>query len=345
MSAATAIRTFNHPVVRPDWLALAEPEDIIDPALPIIDPHHHLWIRDGYEYFLDALLEDLNSGHTIAATVFLQCNWACRTEGPLALRPVGETEFVTAIAEEAVRRGVATNVCAGIVGHVDLTFGAAIDEALEAHIAAAKGRFRGIRHITARDEGLRAGIAPPPPAFLMGTPEFRAGFARLAKFGLSFDAWLYHPQIPELTALAHEFPATPIILNHLGGPLGIGPYEGRRDEVFAAWRASIQDLAACPNVTIKLGGLAMLVAGFNFHERPRPPNSTELAAAWKPYFEAAIEAFGPNRCMFESNFSVDKAMVGYAPLWNAFKRVAQGASADEKRALFHDTAAGVYRLA
>ena len=344
MEAAPAIRTYHHPVVRPEWLALAEPEDIIEPARPIIDPHHHLWIRDGYRYFLDELLEDLGSGHAIAATVFLQCAWAYRTDGPEALRPVGETEFVVAIAEEAARRGCKTRVCAGIVAHADLTLGAAVDEVLAAQQTAAAGRLRGIRHLTARDEGFRAGIAPPPPAHLMGARAFRAGYARLAQFGLSYDAWLYHPQIPELTALARDVPGTPIVLNHLGGPLGIGPYQGRGDEVFATWRASIIDLASCPNVTMKLGGLAMMVAGFAFHERPRPPTSTQMASAWRPYFEAAIEAFGPNRCMFESNFSVDKAMCGYAPLWNAFKRVAAGASASEKNALFHDTAARFYRL-
>ena len=344
MSASTAIHTFAHPVPRPDWLALGEPEEIIEPALPIIDPHHHLWIRDGYQYFLDELLDDLGAGHTIAATVFLQCAWAYRTEGPEALRPVGETEFVAGVADEAARRGCTTRVCAGIVGHADLTLGAQVDEVLKAHLAAAGGRFRGIRHLTARDEGFRAGIAPPPPAGIMTTPAFRAGFARLSPFRLSFDAWLYHLQIPELTALAQEFPGTPIVLNHLGGPLGIGPYAGRRDEVFAAWRASIRALAACPNVTMKLGGLAMLVAGFGFHERPVPPSSAELAVAWRPYVEAAIEAFGPERCMFESNFPVDKAMCSYAALWNAFKRLAAGASAAEKRALFHDTAARFYRI-
>jgi predicted TIM-barrel fold metal-dependent hydrolase len=342
--AATAIPTFHHPSPRQDWLALEEAEAILEPALPIVDPHHHLWDRDGQGYFLDELLADTGSGHNIVATVFAQCAWAYRTDGPEALRPVGETEFVAGVADAAARRGSKTRVCAGIVGHADLTLADGVDAVLEAHLAAAGGRFRGIRHLTARDEDFRAGIAPPPPAGIMGTASFRAGFARLAGFGLSFDAWLYHTQIPELTRLAQDFPGMPIVLDHVGGPLGIGPYQGRRDEVFGIWRSSIQELAGCPNVSVKLGGLAMLVAGFGYHERPRPPSSQELATAWRPYIETCIAAFGPDRCMFESNFPVDKAMCSYAALWNAFKRIAGGASAGEKRALFHDTAARFYRL-
>lgn len=323
---------------------MEEAEAILEPALPIVDPHHHLWERDGQGYFLDELLADTGSGHNIVATVFAQCAWAYRTDGPEALRPVGETEFVAGIADEAARRGSKTRVCAGIVGHADLTLADGVDAVLEAHLAAAGGRFRGIRHLTARDEGFRAGIAPPPPAGMMGTAPFRAGFARLAGFGLSFDAWLYHTQIPELTRLARDFPGTPVVLDHVGGPLGIGPYQGRRDEVFGTWRSAVQELAGCPNASVKLGGLAMLVAGFGYHERPRPPASAELAAAWRPYIETCIAAFGPDRCMFESNFPVDKAMCSYVALWNAFKRIAEGALADEKRALFHDTAARFYRL-
>ncbi len=346
----SAIPTFPHPAPRQDWLALGEAEAILEPALPIIDPHHHLWTRDGQDYFLDALLADTGSGHNVVATVFAQCTWAYRTDGPEALRPVGETEFVAGVAEEAARRGSKTRVCAGIVGYADLTLADGVDGAegvdavLAAHVAAAGGRFRGIRHLTARDEGFRAGIAPPPAAGIMGTAAFRAGFARLAGFGLSFDAWLYHTQVPELTRLAREFPGTPIVLDHTGGPLGIGPYQGRRDEVFATWRSAIEALAQCPNVSVKLGGLAMMVAGFGYHERPRPPSSQELADAWRPYMEACIAAFGAERCMFESNFPVDKAMCSYAALWNAFKRIAAGASAAEKGALFHDTAARVYRI-
>jgi predicted TIM-barrel fold metal-dependent hydrolase len=344
MSVAEAgLPVFPHPVPNPAWLVQHE-EAVLDPALPIIDPHHHLWGMPGSRYFLDELLEDLDSGHDIAATVFVQCYWAYREAGPEALRPVGETEFVAGIAREAARRGVTPKVCAGIVGFADLRLGAAVDAVLEAHVAAAEGRFRGIRQVTARHEEFIASVAARPPARILADPQFRAGYARLAAYGLSFDAWLYHTQLAELADLAAAFPETPVIVNHVGGPLGIGPYQGRGDEVFAAWRADIRRLAACPNVAIKLGGLAMLVAGFGFHERPRPPASEELATAWRPIIEACIEAFGPARCMFESNFPVDKAMCSHRVLWNAFKRLAAGASASERAALFHDTAARVYRL-
>jgi predicted TIM-barrel fold metal-dependent hydrolase len=335
-------RVFLHPDPNPVWLA-QRTEDTLDPALPIIDPHHHLWERSGDRYFLDALLADIESGHNIVATVFVQCGWAYRTDGPEAMRPVGETEFVAAVAE-AARRDTETHVCKGIVGHVDLRLGEGVEPVLEAHIAAAGGRFRGVRHVTARSEEFVASILAPPPALMMADPAFRDGFARLGKFGLSFDAWLYHTQIAELTDLARAFPDIPIVLDHVGGPLGIGPYEGERDAVFVDWRRAMKQLATCSNVSVKLGGLAMLIAGFAFHERSVPPSSVELATAWRPYMEACIEDFGASRCMFESNFPVDKAMCSYPVLWNAFKRIAAGATPTEKAALFHDVAARVYRL-
>jgi L-fuconolactonase len=342
MSAATP-RVFQHPDPNPAWLR-QRTEDALDPALSIIDPHHHLWERGGDRYFLDALLADTDTGHNIVATVFVQCGWAYRTDGPEALRSVGETMFVAAVADEAARRLVRTQVCAGIVGHVDLRLGAGVEPVLEAHLAAAGGRFRGIRQVTARSEDFVASILAPPPAGMMSDPAFRDGFARLGKFGLSFDAWLYHTQIGELTDLAWDFPDIPIVIDHVGGPLGIGPYEGRRNAVFADWRRDMKQLAACPNVSVKLGGLGMLVAGFALHERPVPPSSEDLARAWRPYMEACIEDFGAARCMFESNFPVDKAMCSYPVLWNAFKRITAGASAAEKALLFHDVAARVYRL-
>ena len=333
----------SHPVPNPAWLGKLS-EDVLDPGLPIVDPHHHLWNHHGNTYFLDQLLDDLTSGHNIVATVFLQCFWAYRESGPEAMQPVGETEFVAAVAAEAERRKTHAKVCAGIVGHADFRAGEQVDAVLEAHIAAAGGRFRGIRQITARHPRFLASMHVPPPFGLMADPAFRAGFARLAKYGLSYDAWLYHTQIGQLVELARAFPETPIVLNHVGGPLGVGPYRGKREEVFAEWHAALLDLARCPNVFMKLGGLAMVVNGFDFHENVLPPSSGELANAWRPYMEACIEAFGASRCMFESNFPVDKGMCGYRVLWNAFKRIAAGASADEKAALFHDTAARFYRL-
>jgi predicted TIM-barrel fold metal-dependent hydrolase len=333
----------SHPVPNPAWLGKLT-EAILEPDLPIVDPHHHLWDHGGNTYFLDQLLADTGSGHRIAATVFLQCFWAYRTTGPQALWPVGETEFVASVAAEAQRRGVPTNVCAGIVGYADLTLGDAVDAVLEAHVAAGAGRFRGIRYITARHPRFLASMSTPPSFGVMASPAFRTGFARLGNHGLSYDAWMYHTQIDQLTDLARTFPETPIVLNHVGGPLGVGPYRGRREEVFADWHRALKELATCPNVHMKLGGLAMVVNGFDFHENVLPPSSGELADAWRPYMLACIEAFGVDRCMFESNFPVDKGMCSYPVLWNAFKRIAAGASATEKAALFHDTASRFYRL-
>ena len=237
-----------------------------------------------------------------------------------------------------------TRVCAGIVGYTDFRLGEKVDAVLEAHIEAGAGRFRGIRQITARHPAIMASMSTPPDFGLMADPAFRAGFALLEKYGLSYDAWLYHTQIGELVDLARAFPAVPMVLNHVGGPLGVGPYRGKGQQAYAEWRKAIKILATCPNVSMKLGGLAMVVNGFDFHEHVLPPSSGELANAWRPYMEALIEEFGAVRCMFESNFPVDKAMCSYPVLWNAFKRIASGCSAAEKTALFHDTAAGFYRL-
>ena len=339
----TAPIVLRHPVPKPEWLGKLT-EDILEPELPIVDPHHHLWDHPGNKYYLDELLADVNSGHNIVSTVFLQCFWAYRTSGPEAMKPVGETEFVASVAAEAAKRGTRAKVCAGIIGHVDFRLGDDVDPVLEAHETAGGGRFRGIRQVTARHPRILASIATPPAFGLMANPAFRRGFAALARRGLSFDAWLYHTQIDQLIDLARAFPSVPIVLNHVGGPLGSGPYRGRRDEVFTAWRTSMKTLAACPNVHMKLGGLAMVVNGFDFHENLLPPSSGELANAWRPWMEACIEDFGANRCMFESNFPVDKGMCSYPVLWNGFKRIAADASASEKAALFHDTAAGFYRV-
>ena len=340
---ADGLPVIPHRSLRPDWLATTLHEDVLEPALPIVDPHHHLWEREG-GYLLDALLADLGSGHNIVATVFSQCGYAYRTDGPVALRPVGETELVASVTRAAQARGVKTQICAGIVGYVDLELGDAVAPVLQAHIEAGAGRFRGTRHITALDPAFNASLLGRPPAGLMARPGFRRGVAQLQAHGLSFDAWLYHPQIDELVDLARAFPALPIVLDHVGGPLGVGPYVGKGDAVFAAWEASLQRLAACPNVVMKLGGMAMAICGYDFHQQAVPASSEQLAQAWSPYFHRAIEIFGANRCMFESNFPVDKAMSSYAVLWNTFKRAAAGASATEKDWLFRGTANKFYRL-
>ncbi len=332
----------THILTRDDWLAKAS-EEILEPELPIIDPHHHLWDRLG-PYFADELLADLTSGHNIRKTVFIQCRYGYREDGPTDLKPVGETEFVVGIAEECARKRSDIGACDGIVAHANLLLGDAVQPVLDAHKEAAKGRLRGIRHYTASGGDRFSGAVPNSPLRLMYDDAFRKGFGHLAANGLTYDAWLYHPQIPDFTDLARAFPDTTMILDHLGGPLGIGPYRGKGDEVFAEWKGYMQDLAGCPNVIIKLGGLAMDVNGFDLHLEPLPPSSGECARLWRPYIETAIELFGADRCMFESNFPVDKGAVSYPVVWNAFKRIAAGASDAEKASLFHDTAARVYRL-
>ena len=321
-------------------------EDVLEPELPICDPHHHLWDHPGRRYLLDELLADTGSGHDVRATVFVECLSMYRAQGPAALRPVGETEFVNGIAAmSASGRYGPTRVAAGIVSFADLTLGEAVGAVLDAHRAASP-RFRGIRHAAGWDasEAVRNSHTNPPRG-LLGDADFRRGFAELARRGLTFDAWCYHPQILEVADLAKTFPDTTIVLDHFGGPLGIGPYQGRRTEVFAWWRDAVRALADCPNVVAKLGGLVMPLNGFGFHKRAQPPTSAELADATREWYLHAIDCFGVGRCMFESNFPVDKVSASYRVLWNSFKLIAAAFSADEKAALFHDTAARVYGLA
>jgi L-fuconolactonase len=328
------------------WLAQAAPEPVLDPELPIVDPHHHLWQRADHRYLLDELRADLDSGHNVVATVFLECRSMYCADGPEEMRPVGETEFVAGIAaiSDSGNYGP-TRVAAGIVGAADLTLGERVEPLLLAHIRAGGGRFRGVRHSAGWDAdpiigNSRSGMQP----HLYQRDDFRAGLACLSALGLSFDAWLYHPQLADVVELARAFPATPIVMGHVGGVLGYGPYAGRRDEVFAAWRRSMAELARCPNVVVKLGGMVNRGAAFDFHNAAVPSSSEAIAELWRPVIETCIELFGSRCCMFESNFPVDKMAIGYRALWNAFKRIVAGASQDEKRALFAGTAARVYRL-
>jgi predicted TIM-barrel fold metal-dependent hydrolase len=336
----------SHLPIRQDWLDRNR-EAILDPDRPIVDPHHHLIDRpESGRYLLPDLLGDLGSGHNVIATVYLEWLSMYRADGPPELRPVGEIEFANGVAAMSAS-GLygATRVCAGIVGHADLALGARVETVLTAMTAAGGGRFRGIRFISATDPDQATwGASVGRPDGLLMDKRVREGFARLAPLGLSFDAWMYHTQLGELVDLARAFPHTPIVLNHVGGPIGLGRYEGQRDAVFAAWRTRIHELAACPNVHIKLGGLGMRMFGFGFHTGALPPTSEQLAAAWRPYIETCIAAFGAERAMFESNFPVDKGGCGYAALWNAFKRIAAGCSESEKQALFAGTATRFYRL-
>ncbi|HCX65987.1 MAG TPA: amidohydrolase [Rhodobiaceae bacterium] len=329
----------------PDWLAKVK-EEALEPELPIIDPHHHLWDHPGSRYELDEIVADLAQGHNIRQTVFVECKAMYRDGGPEALKPLGETEYVNGIAAKSASGGFGdTRVAAGIVGFADLRLGNAVDEVLNAHIARAPDRFRGIRHASAFDPNpdIRASHTAPPKG-LLGLPSFREGFARLESYGLSFDAWLYHHQIPELTELARDHPGTRIIFDHFGGPLGIGPYDGKRGEIFEQWKKDVSELAACPNVVAKLGGLAMPDNGWGWHERDTPPTSDEFVLAQQRYYDHMIDCFGAARCMFESNFPVDRWSISYPVLWNGLKKIAAKYSEIEQRALFTETARRIYRL-
>jgi predicted TIM-barrel fold metal-dependent hydrolase len=336
----------SHLAVRADWLA-RRPEAPLEPDLPIIDPHHHLIDRpESGRYLLPDLLADVASGHNVVATVYLEWLSMYRADGPVEMRPVGEIEFANGVAAMCASGGYGkARACAGIVGHGELTLGAGVAKVLEAMIVAGGGRFRGIRFIASTDpDQAQWGATMVRPQGLLLDGKVREGFAQLAPLGLSFDAWVYHPQLADVLDLARAFPDTQIVLNHVGGPIGLGRYKGRREAVFADWSARIKELATCPNMHVKLGGLGMKMFGFDLHEGELPPGSEQLATAWRPYVETCIAAFGTRRAMFESNFPVDKGSYAYGVYWNACKRLAHGASAAEKADLFHDTASRFYRL-
>jgi predicted TIM-barrel fold metal-dependent hydrolase len=347
-SERVGVRPFNELAA---WARLRH-EEPLEPALPIIDPHHHVWLDGRGRYLFDELSADVSGGHNILATVFIQSGENMyRADAPAEFKSVGEVEFVNGIAAMAASgRFGKTRLCAGIVGYADLTLGDGVRPVLEALIAAGNGRLRGIRHNMAWDasnatsDPSSANQHNPRARQLAANPVFRAGFAQLSRLGLSFDAWMFYPQLPELVELLRMFPETSVILNHVGGILGVGPYQGRREEVFRDWSKSIRELSKFPNLTIKIGGLGMVRCGWDFHLRELPPSSEELAAAWQPYLDVCVDAFGTGRCMLESNFPVDKVSCGYDVLWNAFKRMTRAFSAAEKSALYAATAARVYRL-
>jgi L-fuconolactonase len=335
-------------VIAPDpkWAAQTK-EAALEPALPIVDPHHHLWQRAGNDYLFHDLLADTQEGHNVVATVFVDCHSMYRKDGPAELRCTGETEFANGVAAMSAS-GLYGNLraCAGIVSHVDLRLGAKAGPVFDAQIAAGNGRFKGIRHQTGwdADPGIRNSRTDPTPE-LTRDKTWREGFRELSRRKLTFDAWLYHPQLAEIAELADAFPDTTIILNHVGGPLGYAGYASRHDEARAAWKKVMVELAKRRNIVVKVGGLGMAMGWFDFYQRPKPPGSQELAQGFKPWVETCIELFGAERCMFESNFPVDKITSGYGVLWNAFKRLAAGCSSAEKTALFSGTAARVYKLA
>jgi predicted TIM-barrel fold metal-dependent hydrolase len=331
--------------VRAEWLA-RRTEEILEPDLPIVDPHHHLWVRPNYSYLFPDLLADVGSGHKIHATMFEQAASMYRDDGPEELKSLGETQFVCGVAAMSASGKFGPTRCiAGMVGYVDLRLGARAKGLIERHIAISDGRIRGVRNSsTWSDDPTLKPFASNAPQGLLLDKSFREGFAALVGFDLTFDAWMFQTQLGDVIDLARAFPQARIVLNHVGGPLAVGPYAGKREEAFKVWRDKIKEIAGFPNTYVKLGGLGMKMPGFDFVERPEPPSSQDLANAWRPYVETCIAAFGPQRAMFESNFPVDKGSCSYQVLWNAFKRIAAGYSADEKTALFSGAAKKAYRL-
>jgi predicted TIM-barrel fold metal-dependent hydrolase len=345
MSEPTSRRANPFAPVRPEWLAQRR-EEILDPDIAIVDAHHHLWDRAECPYLMPDLLADAQSGHAVRGTIFVECRARYRRDGDRAMRSLGETEFAAMAAAEAAQMpGSSHGLCAGIVAFVDLREdGPAVESLIDAHARAACGRLRGIRNISAWDPESAAAGSRGPPQGLLTSAAFREGFARLAPRGLPFDAWMFYTQLAELRDLADAFPDTPIVLNHVGGPVDSGWNRTDREGIFRGWSGAMRILASCPNVHVKLGGMGMPIFGFRFHEQPHPPSSQQLADAWRPYIETCVQAFGPTRCMFESNFPVDKCSCSYAILWNAFKRVTAGCSRQERDQLFGGTASTFYRL-
>ena len=333
-----------------DWLALTS-ETPLEPELPICDPHHHFWdrrlVRIPYQrYLLDELVADIETGHNVRSTVFIECRSMYRKDGPEEMRPVGEVEFVQgqAAASASGLYGPA-RAAAAIIGHANLNLGQRVEPVLEALRAASPNRFRGIRHSVTWDPHPEVeNTAAHKAQGQLASDQFRAGARVLARMGFTLEGWLYHPQLPELAAFAKAVPELTIVLNHVGGLLGTGPY-ANRNEVMDNWRKGIAAVAACPNVVVKLGGLGMVRCGFDWHTREKPIGSEELATAMRPFLAHCIEQFTPGRCMFESNFPVDKVSFSYNVMWNAFKRFSKGYSASERAAMFHDTAAKIYRIA
>lgn len=329
--------------IRPEWIALGY-ESAVEPDLPIIDPHHHLWDPAGARYLFDEFRADLESGHDIRATVFVECQSMHRATGPAELRPVGETEFIAGIAAQSDSgRYGNTRACAAIVGHVDLRLGAHFAPVLEAHAAAAGGRLRGFRGRVSSHPDASINKWATPPGVLR-TIAAREAAEIIAARGLVLDIWAYQTQHDDIIDLCRNLPNLMVVLDHSAGPLVCGPVQGRRDEQFVTWREGVRALAALPNCTIKFGGLGMRFAGFDYDRRERPPSSDDLAADWKPYFETCLEAFGPDRLMFESNFPADKGSYGYGTLWNAFKKLSAGMSEAERAQMFFGTAQHTYKM-
>ena len=335
---------------RPDeqWLARATPEDPIEPDLPIVDAHIHFWQHHtGYGYFVEDLARDVaESGHSVEATMFVEARSMYRASGPEHLRCVGETEFAAGMGAIADSHTYTTcRAAAGIIAFADLRSGDLTRETVEAHIEIGNGRLRGIRQNAKwdPDPSARGPVSADGPGLYLD-PAFGRGLDLITSMGLTFDASIFHPQIPDVTAMARSHPDASIVLIHTGSPLGHSSYTGRDTEVHSHWLAAMTDLATCPNVTVKLGGLLMSLGNFDFTTATTPPASEHLAELWRPYIEPCVELFGADRCMVASNFPVERAGIPYGVLWNAFKRITASCSPDEKAMLFGSTACRVYQL-
>jgi len=324
------------------WLALRN-EEALEPDLPIIDAHHHLWVRSGHTYLLPEFVDDLKTGHNIVATVYAECHSMYRQGGDPSTRSLGETEFVAGCAAMAASGTFGdTTICQGMVGNIDLRLGAGVRDLFEQHMERSGGRFRGVRFTTAWDE--HEGIANQVETQgLLLQPDVIAAAQVMAELEQALDIWVYHPQLDEVAQLARLLPELTIVLNHTGVPILGGPYRDRRTQVFEDWLVGMQTVAQCTNVFLKLGALPIRKPGDGI-DRSVPPGSAEIAAAWAPWMHACIEAFGVERCIFESNFPVQKLFSSYVVTWNAFKRLAEGCSESEKSWLFHDAAVAAYRL-
>jgi len=336
-----ALKRHVHP--RAEWLA-SRTEEALDPNLLIVDAHHHLFDIPGNRYLFDDFLSDLRSGHKVEATVHVQCRSMYRVDGPEEMKALGETEFVNGVAAQSASGlyGQA-KVCAGIVGAIDVLKGSAVERVLDAHIRAAPDRFRGIRPMTAWHESSEIRALDIPPDVLMQAPA-REAINAIYKRGLSLDIWVFFTQLDQVQKLCEVFPELPVVVNHCGGPLGIGPYEQIQEAAFGQWSKAIKGVAKFSNVHMKVGGLGMHYTGSDFHRRVSPPSSDDLAERWSPFVETCIDAFGPGRCMFESNFPVDKGTCSYQVLWNAFKKISRRYDDGERRRLFSETAMQFYRL-
>ena len=329
-------------------------EEPIDPDIPIVDSHHHLFdeddgllakICDRSRFLVGEYADYVSDGHNVVASIVVEGHTRYRADGPERLRVVGETEFLNdqgAIGASGLRHGV--RVAAGIIGGTDLRQGDAVREVLEAHLAVAPNRFKGIRQHALWDaDPTIFGDMFDHAAHLYLEDAFRDGFRHLAPLGLSFDALVLAPQLADVAALARSFPETSIVLNHLGHPLGIGAHAGKLEEEYPAWQKDMNDIASCQNVTVKMGGLGSFASGSPTFRADPPASSEVLAAEWRPYAEHTVELFGADRVMFETNVPTD----GSGPfntVCNAYKRIVAGCSEDERRQIFAGTAASVYRL-